>query len=74
MVMVAFLLDVVVLAVAFTVIVPLLDPLDGDTVHHDWLDDAVHESLLVTVMVLLSPAPSNDSVVGDTARSYSPWF
>ena len=71
MVTVALLLDVVVLAAAVIVTVLSLDPLDGDTVHHDWLDETVHESLLVTVTVLLSPVPASDSAVGETESAYA---
>jgi hypothetical protein len=69
-VIVAERLLVELLAAAVTFIVPLLLPEDGETVHHDWLDETVHESLDVTVIFFVSPAAANDRDAGLTASSY----
>ena len=55
-VIVAVRCDVDVLAAATAVIVPLFEPEAGLTVNQFADDVAVHEVLLVTVMVLLSPS------------------
>jgi len=69
MVIVPFLLALPVFAVTFSVIVPLPDPLDGETVSHDVaLLDAVHAMFDVTDAVVLDTDAAGNQEVCDTVR------
>ncbi len=61
--------EVLVLASAFTVTSASLEPAAGETVSHDWSLDAVHELLLVMLIVLVPPLAVKLSDAGDTDRS-----
>ena len=61
--------ETVGLAVAFIVKLPLLEPLNGDTVSHEFaLLDAVHDVLDVTDTLVFDAAGVGDHVVGLIVR------
>ena len=64
--------DVEVLALTLTVMLLLLDPEVGEMLHHEFDDEAVHDILLVTLIVYEAADAVALIELGDTVRFVTP--